>query len=100
MRDRIEKLERDKRTKEHETVVIDEGVADKRLLVIEPEFASTLRVMAREGNTLSPLIRQAWDTGNLRAMTKNSPARATDALTSIISHVTDELISNSVMNRN
>jgi hypothetical protein len=77
---------------QYEEVMVDEGVADKRLLVIEPEFASTLRVMARAGNTLSPVIRQAWDRGDLRIMTKNSPARATDAHISIIGHVTvDEL---------
>jgi len=76
----------------YEDIEVDVGVDDKRLLVIEPEFASTLRVMARDGNTLSPLIRQAWDRGDLRTMTKNSPAKATGALVSIIGHVTaDEL---------
>ncbi len=75
-----------------EGVMEDAGIDDKRLLVIEPEFASTLRVLSREGNTLSPVIRQAWDQGNLRSMTKNSPACATGALISIIGHVTaDEL---------
>ena len=44
---------------------IDSGVSDKRLLVFESEFASPLQVMAREGNTLSVVMRQAWDTGNL-----------------------------------
>ena len=38
----------------------DPGVSDKRLLVVESEFASTLKVMKREGNTLSPVIRRAW----------------------------------------
>ncbi len=68
------------------------GVQDKRLLVVESEFASVLKMMAREGNTLSPVIRQAWDHGNLRSLTKNSPARATNAHISIIGHITqDEL---------
>jgi hypothetical protein len=71
---------------------VDAGVADKRLTVLESEFARTLRVMSRESNTLSAIIRQAWDTGDLRAMTKNSPARATGGHISIIGHVTkDEL---------
>ena len=49
--------------------------------------------MARDGNTLSVSIRQAWDTGDLRTMTKNSPARATDAHVSIVGHITrDELL--------
>ena len=54
------------------------------------EFANVLKVVTREGNTLSPVIRSAWDDGNLRTMTKNSPARATDAHISIIGHITRE----------
>ena len=51
-----------------------------------------LKVMTREGNTLSPVIRSAWDSGDLRSLTKNSPARATGAHVSIIGHITkDEL---------
>jgi phage/plasmid primase-like uncharacterized protein len=71
---------------------VDGGVSDKRLLVIEEEFASTLRVMGREGNTLSPVMRKAWDGHRLTTMTKNSPACATGAHISIIGHITvDEL---------
>jgi len=44
---------------DYEDVVVDEGIADKRLLVLESEFASTLKVANREGNTLSPTIRNA-----------------------------------------
>jgi hypothetical protein len=70
----------------------DPGVADKRLLVVEEEFAGTLRVMGREGNTLSPILRQAWDSGALNTLVKNSPARASGAHISIIGHITrDEL---------
>jgi hypothetical protein len=77
----------------YQTVVEDPGVSDKRLLVVESELASPLRVMGREGSTLSPLIRQAWDTGELRVLTKNSPAKATGAHISIIAHITrDELL--------
>ncbi len=70
----------------------DPGVSDKRLLVLESEFASTLRVMERDGNTLSALVRQAWDKGNLRTLTKNSAAVATGAHISLNGHITaDEL---------
>lgn len=70
----------------------DLGVDDKRLLVVESEFAATLRVIRRDGNTLSQLVRQAWDDGTLRSMTKNSPAVATGAHISVIGHITrDEL---------
>jgi hypothetical protein len=68
--------------------VVDEGVADKRLLLLETEFAGVLRVLERDGNTLSAIIRQGWDSGVLRTLTKNSPAVATDAHISIIGHIT------------
>lgn len=70
----------------------DLGVEDKRLFILESEFASTLRVMGREANILSGVLRNAWDSGNLNNLTKNSPARATDAHISLVAHVTqDEL---------
>src|SRR5437762_3189358 len=48
--------------------------------------------MTREGNTLSPVIRSAWDCGDLKTMVKNSPAKATGAHISIVGHITkDEL---------
>ncbi len=73
--------------------VVDYGVEDKRLLVVESELASALRVLGREGNTLSATVRSAWDTGDLRSLTKHSPARATGAHISILGHITrDELV--------
>lgn len=88
VRDQIVKLK-----KNGEEEIVDPGVDDKRLLVLEAEFASTLRVLGRDGNTLSATIRQAWDTGDLRALTKNNPAKATGAHVSIVGHVTrDELL--------
>jgi hypothetical protein len=57
-------------------------------MVFEPEFANVLKVMARENNTLSAAIRSAWDSGNLRTLVKNSPAKATGAHISIIGHIT------------
>jgi hypothetical protein len=80
--------EKGKYTGESVDVVTDTGVTDKRLMVIESEFCRPLKVMSREGNTLSPTLRQAWDNGNLRTLTKNSPARASDAHISIIGHIT------------
>lgn len=65
---------------------------DKRLLVLESEFGSVLKVILRERNTLSAILRQAWDSGTLRTMTKNSPAKATGTHISIVGHITrDEL---------
>ena len=97
VRDEIERQEpiRDKKKTitGYQPVITDNGVDDKRLLVIEPEFASVLRVAGREGNTLSTVYRQAWDSGLLRVLNKNSPVKATDAHISIIGHITrDELL--------
>jgi hypothetical protein len=72
----------------YQTITVDGGVPDKRLLVLESEFASTLRVIGRDGNTLSAVIRNAWDSGDLRILTKNSPARSTGGHISIIAHIT------------
>ena len=95
VRDPIEKHEPIKqkgRVIDYQDVITDKGVDDKRLLIVEPEFALVLKTASRDGNTLSAIIRQAWDDGNLRSLTKSSPARATDAHISIIGHITkDEL---------
>lgn len=77
-----------KKNKKGEEVLEDEGVLDKRLLVHESEFASTLKVANREGNTLSVIIRQAWDGEKLQTLTRNSPMKATGAHVSIIGHIT------------
>jgi hypothetical protein len=70
----------------------DAGIADKRLLVVEGEFGKALRAMQRQGNTLSAVLRDAWDRGNLRILVKTSPTKATGAHISIIAHITaDEL---------
>jgi hypothetical protein len=88
VRDEISKYNPKK--KRHE--VVDSGIIDKRLMVIEPEFAGALAVMERPGNTLSPNIRNAWDGHKLQSLTKNSPLSATDPHISIAGHITiDEL---------
>jgi hypothetical protein len=46
--------------------------------------------MGREGNDLSGVLRQAWDSGLLYSSTKNSPAKSTEkpAHVSVVAHVT------------
>lgn len=72
----------------YEQVLADEGVADKRLIVEETEFSRVLKVASREGNTLSELLRQMWETGDLRNTVKGSPYRATGAHGVVIAHIT------------
>ncbi|MEH7610769.1 DUF3987 domain-containing protein [Gottfriedia acidiceleris] len=82
---------KDKKIVDYEIEIEDEGVEDKRMLVIEEEFGKTLRAAKRDGNTLSAIIRELWDTGSPRALTK-SPLKATDAHISILGQITqDEL---------
>ncbi len=76
----------------YEDEVVDPGEYDKRLLVLESEFANVLRQIERQGNILSSVARDAWDTGDLATLTKNNPTKATGAHVSVIGHITkDEL---------
>jgi hypothetical protein len=52
-----------------------------------------LKVLAREGNTLSPVVRNAWDGKPLQTITKTTPVRARAAHVAIVGHITkDELL--------
>jgi hypothetical protein len=76
----------------YEEVEADPGVLDKRLLIYEPEYANVLKQTERMGNTLSVVLRNAWDGRDLQTLTKNSPTSATGAHVSMIGHITaDEL---------
>ncbi len=66
----------------------DDPPRDRRLLIVQSEFASVLRVMSRDGNNLSPLLRAAWDNGTLRTLVKHNPLRATGAHISLVGHIT------------
>ena len=68
----------------------DPGILDKRLLVVEPEFANVLRVTTRQANTLSVVIRNSWDGITLRTMTRNNPLKATNTHISMLGHITPE----------
>jgi hypothetical protein len=71
----------------------DPGIEDKRLLLDEREYQQALTVMTRPGNTVSRIIRDAWDgREHIESLTKNSPAHVTNPHISIVSHITiDEL---------
>ncbi len=91
VRDPVEKTSTNKHG-ERVTEIADTGVDDKRLLVRESEFATALRTAQRSGNILSATIREGWDSGNLRTLTKNTPESATGAHVCVVGHITaDEL---------
>jgi hypothetical protein len=85
VRDPVTKVNKDDIAEE-----VDAGVPDKRLMLQVEEFASTLAVMGRPGNTLSAVIRDAWGHKILQTMTKNSPAKSTGSHISIIAHITGQ----------
>jgi hypothetical protein len=58
---------------EHGNETTISGVEDKRLMVVESEFASVLSVSGRDGSTLSEVLRNAWDSGDIQTLTKNNP---------------------------
>ena len=89
IRDAVEKPVKNKSTGEIELETIDPGIEDKRLLIMESEYGGVLRVAGRDGNTLSAILRDAWDRGRLQTMTKTNAAKATGAHVSVIGHVTD-----------
>lgn len=92
VRDPIKRREKTKKKgqTEYKDAEVDPGIKDKRLLVRQSEFFGALQAMRRQGNTLSPVIRDAWDRGDLNSMVKNSPVRATGAHISIIGNITKE----------
>jgi hypothetical protein len=68
----------------------DPGAGDKRVLIIETEFASVLKSASRETSTLSSTLRNVWDGRPLALMTRTAPASATGAHISIIAHITQK----------
>lgn len=74
----------------HNSRVPDPGATDKRLMVQAGEFAAVLKVATRDGATLSPVLREAWDGKVLRTLSKNNPATASGAHVSITAHITHE----------
>jgi hypothetical protein len=66
------------------------AATNKRALFRESEFARVLTVMRRQDNTLSMVLRQAWDAETLRITTRKNPLTATSAHVSLIAHITAE----------
>lgn len=68
----------------------DKGITDKRLMIVEEEFAAVLQAARREGNTVSAAIRRFWDSGNFSPLTKNNRVTVTDAHVCFVAHITYE----------
>ena len=74
--------------KEQIQQIVDPGAADKRLFVLDEEFSGVLANTKREGNVLSMVIRQAWDSGDFDPLTKNNKITATGGHVGWVGHIT------------
>jgi hypothetical protein len=61
---------------------------DRRLLAFSEEFAAVLHSLRRNKGNLSPLLRCAWDSGDLRSLDGRHPIQATRTHISLIAHIT------------
>jgi Protein of unknown function (DUF3987) len=86
----VEIKEKGRFTGETQTHIADPGIDDKRVLFVETEFCSPLKMMNREGNTLSPVLRSAWDGFTLSTLTKHSREKASNPHVSMLGHITRE----------
>jgi hypothetical protein len=73
-----------------ETVIEDQGVEDKRLMIHEEEFSSQLKVIGRDGSIAGETMRKCWDSREvLRNMVKSKPIKATNPHVSLLGHITE-----------
>jgi len=73
---------------------VEKTGADGRVLIIEEEFGRLITAAAREGSTLSPLIREAYDRNRLQVANKNTPLEVSNAYIGIVANITQaELMS-------
>ena len=73
---------------DREDQVTDPGEQDKRILCAEGELGQALQCAARDGSTLSAVIRLAWDGVPLRVLAKSAKATCAEPHISIIGHIT------------
>jgi hypothetical protein len=68
----------------------DEGNTpkDKRLFVMEGEFATVLQVMGRQSSILGSILRDAWDSADLQNHCKDQSIRASAPHASLLAHIT------------
>ncbi|WP_326945438.1 YfjI family protein [Amycolatopsis sp. NBC_01307] len=62
---------------------------DRRLLVVEPEWAGVMERMRREGNSLSATLRAGWEGGDLSTLAVTARV-APESHVGILGHITPE----------
>jgi hypothetical protein len=63
-------------------------IEDKRLLVVESEFANVLHQNKRDGNTLSTALRDAWDGTSIQPATKSNRVGASNPHIGVLADIT------------
>jgi len=63
-------------------------INDKRLLVVEAEFANVLHQSKRDGNTLSTALRDCWDGTGIKPAIKASPVWASNPHVGLLADIT------------
>jgi hypothetical protein len=72
-----------------------QSATDRRLLAFSEEFAAVHHSLRRNKGHLSPLLRCAWDNGDLRALDGRHPIQATRTHISLIAHITQRELTES-----
>jgi hypothetical protein len=62
---------------------------DRRLFLLAEEFASVLHMLGQRTGQLSPLLRCAWDGGDLAVSNGSYLFQATNAHLSLVAHITE-----------
>ena len=73
-----------------ERQLVDNGEPDKRLFVVESEFGSVLQQSGREGNILSTILRDCWDSRPLRVLARTNKDACLEPHISLLGNVTAE----------
>jgi len=81
--------ERERRQRQNPNEPMHEQ-GDKRLIILDEEFASALTCTKRVGNTLSMAIRCFWDSGDYAPLTKSNPITVRGAHINIVTHITTQ----------
>jgi hypothetical protein len=74
----------------------EDSDAVRWFLAIIQEFSSLLSVMKREGNTMSAILREAYDGGKLRVLTRKDPLSVDNVNLGVIAHITNEELLNNL----
>lgn len=72
----------------HDGIGENPAIQDKRLFVIESELANLLHQSKRDGNTLSPCLREVWDGNSIAPATKSSRISCTDPHVGLHTNIT------------